>query len=60
MFTSTMGNREVCDLVFKATSDRKIGNTCYKKGMPIWYFTTAKTSGLDHTATSVYATGFYL
>lgn len=52
-----VGVREVADLVFKAKSDLKLGNTCYKAGMPIWYFETAKTSSLEGAAATVYATG---
>lgn len=52
-----MGVREVVDLVFKAKADMKIGNICFKAGDPVWYFTTAKTSGLEGGSTQTYATG---
>lgn len=52
-----VGIREVADIVFKATAPLKLGNVCYQKGMPVWYFETAKTSSLEGGATTTYATG---
>lgn len=51
------GVREICDVVFKAKADVKIGNTTFKKGQPVLYIDSAKTSAIENTATSVYATG---
>ena len=51
------GVREICDVVFKAKSDMKIGQHTFKKGQPVLYIDTAKTSALEGTSTSVYATG---
>lgn len=51
------GVREICDVVFKAKSDVKIGNRIFKKGQPVLYIDTAKTSTVEGAATSVYATG---
>ena len=51
------GVREICDVVFKAKSDVKIGKTTFKKGQPVLYIDTAKTSTLEGSATTVYATG---
>ena len=51
------GVREICDVVFKAKSDVKIGKTLFKKGQPVLYIDTAKTSTLEGSATTVYATG---
>lgn len=51
------GVREICDVVFKAKSEVKIGKTTFKKGQPVLYIDTAKTSALEGSATTVYATG---
>jgi hypothetical protein len=51
------GVREICDVVFKAKADVKIGNTTFKKGQPVLYIDSAKTSAIENAATSVYATG---
>lgn len=51
------GVREICDVVFKAKADTKIGNTIFKTGQPVLYIDTAKTSTLEGAATTVYATG---
>ena len=51
------GVREICDVVFKAKSNVKIGNKEFKKGQPVLYIDTAKTSTLEGAATTVYATG---
>jgi hypothetical protein len=51
------GVREICDVVFKAKADVKIGNTTFKKGQPVLYIDSAKTSSIENAATTVYATG---
>ena len=51
------GVREICDVVFKAKSDVKIGNRTFKKGQPVLYIDSAKTSTVESAATTVYATG---
>lgn len=51
------GVREICDVVFKAKSTVKIGNKLFKKGQPVLYIDTAKTSTTEGAATTVYATG---
>ena len=51
------GVREICDVVFKAKADTKIGNKTFKKGQPVLYIDTAKTSTVEGAATTVYATG---
>lgn len=51
------GVREICDVVFKAKSDVRIGSYTFKKGQPVLYIDTAKTSTTEGAATSVYATG---
>lgn len=49
--------REICDVVFKAKSDMKIGKTTFKKGQPVLYIDSAKTSTIEGASTTVYAQG---
>ena len=51
------GVREICDVVFKAKSDIKIGTSTFKKGQPVLYIDSAKTSTIEGAATTVYAQG---
>ena len=51
------GVREICNVVFKAKSAVKIGNTIFKAGQPVLYIDSAKTSTVEGAATTVYATG---
>ena len=51
------GVREICDVVFKAKADTKIGTTTFKKGQPVLYIDSAKTSTIEGAATTVYAQG---
>lgn len=51
------GVREICNVVFKAKSATKIGQTTFKAGQPVLYIDTAKTSTVEGAATTVYATG---
>ncbi len=51
------GVREICDVVFKAKADTKIGEKWFKKGQPVLYIDSAKTSTMEGAATTVYATG---
>jgi hypothetical protein len=51
------GVREICDVVFKANQDIKIGKSEFKKGQPVLFIDTAKTSTIEGAATTVYATG---
>ena len=51
------GVREICDVVFKAKADGKIGSMSVKEGQPVLYIDSAKTSTLEGAATSVYAQG---
>lgn len=44
-------------MVFKAKSEVTIGSTTFKKGQPVLYIDTAKTSTLEGAATTVYAQG---
>lgn len=41
------GVREIANVVFKAKSDITIGNTQFKKGQPVLYIDTAKTSTVE-------------
>ena len=51
------GVREICNVVFKAKSDVKIGNKVFRRGQPVLYIDTATTSTLEGAATTVYAQG---
>lgn len=51
------GVREICDVVFKAKADTVIGTQTFKKGQPVLYIDTAKTSTIEGAATTVYAQG---
>lgn len=51
------GVREICDVVFKAKADMKIGKTTFKKGQPVLYIDSAKTSTIEGASTTVYAQG---
>lgn len=51
------GVREICDVVFKAKADTKIGTSTFKKGQPVLYIDSAKTSTVEGAATTVYAQG---
>lgn len=51
------GVRECANMVFRAKTAQKIGNTLFQKGQPVLYIDTAKTSTLEGAATTVYAQG---
>lgn len=51
------GVREICDVVFKAKADTVIGTSEFKKGQPVLYIDSAKTSTIEGAATTVYAQG---
>ena len=51
------GVREICDVVFKALDDGKMGTYEYVKGQPVLYIDSAKTSAMEGAATTVYAQG---
>ena len=51
------GVREICDVVFKANQEVRIGGKTFKKGRPVLYIDSAKTSTIEGAATTVYATG---
>ena len=51
------GVREICDVVFRAKANQKIGNKIFYKHEPVIYFDSLKTSTLEGAATTVYAQG---
>lgn len=51
------GVREICNVVFKAKTAGKIGSMSYVAGQPVLYIDSAKTSTLEGTSSTVYATG---
>ena len=51
------GVREICDVVLKAKANQKIGNKIFYKHEPVVYFDTLKSSGMEGSATTVYAQG---
>lgn len=51
------GVREICDVTFKALQNVKVGALDFKKGQPVLYIDSAKTSTIEGAATTVYATG---
>ena len=51
------GVREICNVVFRAKDAMKIGSAAFKKGQPVLFMDSAKTSTLESAATSVYAQG---
>lgn len=51
------GVREICDVVFKSLQNGKIGGMQVQKGQPVLYIDSAKTSTIEGTASTVYATG---
>lgn len=51
------GVREICDVVLKAKGTMKVGNKTFYKGEPVCYFDTLKTSTMEGSSTTNYATG---
>ena len=51
------GVREICNVVFKAKADTKIGASTFKQGQPVLYIDSATTSTVEGAATTVYAQG---
>lgn len=51
------GVRQIANVVFKAKNEQSIGPYVFKKGQPVFYLDTAKTSTIEGAATTVYATG---
>lgn len=51
------GIREICDVVFKAKTAGDLGDLHYVPGQPVLYIDSAKTSTMEGTATTAYATG---
>lgn len=51
------GVRQIANVVFRAANAMTIGSATFAKGQPVFYLDTAKTSSMESSATSVYATG---
>lgn len=51
------GVREICDVVLRAKGTVKVGETTFSHDEPVIYFDSAKTSTVEGSATTVYATG---
>ena len=51
------GVREICDVTFKALQSGSLGTMPVRKGQPVLYIDTAKTSTIEGAATTVYAQG---
>lgn len=51
------GIREICEVVLRAKNTMAIGNKIFYKGEPVLYFDTLKTSSLEGSSSTVYATG---
>ena len=51
------GVREICDVVLRAKGTVKVGETTFSHDEPVIYFYSAKTSTVEGSATTVYATG---
>ena len=51
------GVREICEVVLRAKAKQTLGNRTFYKNEPVLYFDTLKTSSLEGTTTTVYATG---
>lgn len=51
------GIRDCTNIVFRAKTNMNIGKTTFKAGQPVLYIDSAKTSTLEGSATTTYATG---
>lgn len=49
------GVREICDVVFRAKDEQKIGNRIFEKHEPVIYFDSAKTSTMESSSSTTYA-----
>lgn len=56
MFTR-FGSREICNVTFKALTDRTIGGEHFKAGQPVFVIDTATASSMEQATTTVYAQG---
>lgn len=56
MFTR-FGSREICNVTFKALTDRTIGGKSFKAGQPVFVIDTATASSMEQATTTVYAQG---
>lgn len=51
------GVREICEVVLKAKAKQVVGNKTFYANEPVLYFDTLKTSSLEGSASTSYATG---
>lgn len=51
------GSREICNVVFKAKTNQKIGKTEFVAGQPVLYIDSATASSLEGSAEQTYAQG---
>lgn len=51
------GSREICNVVFKAKTNQKIGKTTFVAGQPVLYIDSATASSLEGSAEQTYAQG---
>ena len=51
------GIREALDVTFRAIGSMKIGNKTYRDNQPVFVIDSAKTSTIEGSATTSYATG---
>ncbi len=56
MFTR-FGSREICNVTFKALTDRVIGGDKFVAGQPVFVIDTATASSMEQATTTVYAMG---
>ena len=51
------GVREICNVVLKAKTSQKVGGYSFVEGQPVLWFTSLKTSTVEGSTETVYATG---
>lgn len=56
MFTR-FGSREICNVTFKALTERTIGGEHFDAGQPVFVIDTATASSMEQATTTVYAQG---
>lgn len=56
MFTR-FGSREICNVTFKALTERTIGGKHFDAGQPVFVIDTATASSMEQATTTVYAQG---
>ena len=51
------GVREICNVVLKAKTSQRVGGFTFEEGQPVLWFTSLKTSTVEGSVETVYATG---